>query len=63
MKQFFTHLLSIHQSPNTLDGDNHSPAIKEEDDDDDDEAEDRIDSQVHDPERLKAFNVRETASV
>ena len=30
---------------------------KDDEDDDDDESEDKIDTQQHDPERLKAFNV------
>ena len=53
------------QSPMTLDLsskaeaiEDHSPgAMKDDDDDDDDDGEDRIDSQISDPERLKAFNV------
>jgi len=36
----------------------HSPgAMKDDDDDDDDDAEDKIDNQICDPERLKAFNM------
>ena len=34
----------------------HSP-MANDDDDDDDDTDDRIDLQVFDPERLKAFNV------
>lgn len=35
-----------------------SSGNKEDEDDDDDESDDKIDAQSHDPERLKAFNVR-----
>lgn len=34
-----------------------SSGNKEDEDDDDDESDDKIDTQSHDPERLKAFNV------
>lgn len=34
-----------------------SSGNKEDEDDDDDESDDKIDTQTHDPERLKAFNV------
>lgn len=54
---------SIHlQSPiNAETGSAHdetsSSGNKEDEDDDDDESDDKIDTQTHDPERLKAFNV------
>ena len=59
------------QSPITLDlsskaemMEDHSPgAMKDDDDDDDDDAEDKIDNQICDPERLKAFNVRDISFV
>lgn len=35
-----------------------SSGNKEDEDDDDDESDDKIDAQTHDPERLKAFNVK-----
>lgn len=34
-----------------------SSGNKDDEDDDDDESDDKIDTQTHDPERLKAFNV------
>lgn len=37
-----------------------SSGNKEDEDDDDDESDDKIDTQTHDPERLKAFNVNDT---
>lgn len=37
--------------------DNSPGVVKDEDDDDEDDGEDKMDSQVYDPERLKAFNV------
>ena len=58
------------QSPITLDlsskcevMEDHSPGLRDDDDDDDDEADDKMDNQLHDPERLKAFNVSEARAV
>ena len=39
------------------DGHDHSAASNDDEEDDDNDADDRIDLQVFDPERLKAFNV------
>lgn len=39
-----------------------SSGNKEDEDDDDDDAEDKIDPQQYDPERLKAFNVSDDDS-
>lgn len=55
-------VLWILQSPVNADtGSAHdetsSSGNKEDEDDDDDESDDKIDTQSHDPERLKAFNV------
>lgn len=66
VNKFLSTLPCVPQGPITLDlsakadapTDEHSPgAIKDDDDEDDDDVEDRIDTQGHDPERLKAFNV------
>lgn len=61
--QNLTGLFLSFQSPvNAETGSAHdetsSSGNKEDEDDDDDESDDKIDTQTHDPERLKAFNVR-----
>jgi hypothetical protein len=66
--RYARHLSS--QSPITLDlssksevMEDHSPGLRDDDDDDDDEADEKMDNQVCDPERLKAFNVSPARAV
>lgn len=62
MRGFKNASYNLFQSPvNAETGSAHdetsSSGNKEDEDDDDDESDDKIDTQTHDPERLKAFNV------
>jgi len=41
----------------TVQDETSSNGNKDDEDDDDDESDDKIDTQKHDPERLKSFNV------
>lgn len=61
----YLYVFLLFQSPvNAETGSAHdetsSSGNKDDEDDDDDESDDKIDTQPHDPERLKAFNVSTT---